>query len=121
MARVTSSSVAAGATLNQDVQLGGNEWLTVIAVVGTSGNAAGAAGDVSVNVLPYLDDAAPGSSTGTLSPLTLGTADTVAATLSSSRAYILARYRVAGLRRVQIQAKNNNAGAKPVEINFDLG
>src|SRR6184192_908482 len=99
MGRVASASVNAAATLNQDLRTGAEEWLTVIAVVGTAANAATAAGDAVVNVLPYLDDATSGvqGASPSLAPLPLTPADTVAAVLSSSRAYILARYRIAGL------------------------
>jgi hypothetical protein len=123
MGRVANASVATGATLNQDLDTGAEEWLTVIAVVGTAANAAGAAGDVSVNVLPYLDDSVSGlqGAAKTLAPLNLPTADSIAAVLSSSRAYVLARYRISGISKVQIQAKNNNAGSKPVEINYTTG
>lgn len=119
MAKVSSNSVAAGSTLNQDVYTGASEWLTVIGIVGTAANAAGAAADVSVAVQPYLDDAGDTNTPGpTLAPLPLGAVDTVAAVLSSSRAWTLSRFRVAGLRKVQIQVKNANAAAKPVEIDF---
>lgn len=122
MGRVANTNIAgAGGTLNQDLDTGAEEWLTVIAVVGSAANAASAAGDVSVNVLPYLDDATGPLGARTLSPLNLPTADAVAAVLSSSRAYILGRFRISGLSKVQIQAKNNNAAAKPVEINYFTG
>jgi len=125
MGRATSASVATGATLNQDLDTGASEWLTVIAIVGTAASAAGAAGDVSVSVLPYLDDAVSGvpGAARTLAPLPLPTvADgTVAAVLSAPRAYVMARYHVAGLQKVQIQAKNNNAASKPVEVDYATG
>lgn len=117
MAKVVSSSnIASGATLNQDVVLGASEWLTVIAIVGPT---ATAAADVSVNVQPYTDESS--TVAPVLAPLNLPTADAVAAVLSASRAYIFARYRVAGIRKVQIQAKNANVGALPVEIDFQIG
>ena len=125
MGRQTSNSINASATLNADLDTGASEWLTVIAVLGNAGNAAGAAGDISVSVLPYLDDAISGAqgATRTLAPLPLPTvADgVVAAVLSAPRAYVMARYHVAGLSKVQIQAKNNNIAAKPVEIDYNLG
>lgn len=122
MARVANATVLTTATLNQDVAVGGTEWLTVIAIVGTAAAAAGAAGDVSVSVLPYLDDQVAGTGPSLVpTTLALPTTESVAAVLAASRAYVFIRVRVAGLSRVQIQAKNNNAATKPVEINFGLG
>jgi hypothetical protein len=129
MARKSSgvAGVATTATLNQDVFVGGTEYLTVIGVVGSVANAAGAAGDVSVQVFPYLDDLQSdliSPTNGTLESLTalpLTAVDTVAAVLAGSRAQILSRYRVTGIRRVQIQVKNNNVATKPVEIDFNTG
>jgi hypothetical protein len=112
--------VNAAAFLNQDVQLGGSEFLTITAVVGTAASAATAAGDVVLTVAPYLDDATPAAPVGSVSPLPLPTLESAAAVLVASRAYVFARYRVAGINRVQIQVKNNNAAAKPVEANFDI-
>lgn len=122
MARKASTvDIAAGASLTQDVQLGGTEFLTVTALVGSAGNAAGAAGDVSVTVSPYLDDATPATPLGSVSPLPLPVLESAAAVLVASRAVIFARYRVSGISRVQIAVKNNNVAAKPAEANFDLG
>jgi hypothetical protein len=119
MARVASASVNAGATLNQDVNVGGSEFLTVLVQVGNSGSAAGAAGDSSVTVQQYVDPAS--GQTPVLAPINIPTLETSAAVLVGSTAYVWARYRVSGISRVQIQAKNNNAAAKPVEIDYDLG
>jgi hypothetical protein len=119
MAKASNASVATGATLNQDVVVGGSEWLSVIGIIGTAANAAGVAGDVSIAVLPYLDhDVNP-----TLVPATLGlpTTDSAAAVLASSRAWVFARYRVAGIRKVQIRVMNNNVASKPAEADFSLG
>jgi hypothetical protein len=121
MARTASASVGTGATLNQDVEIGGAEYLNVIGITGTAANAASANGDISIVVLPYMDDAV-GSGLPTLGPTTLNlpVLDVGPNVLVSSRAWIQSRFRVAGIQRVQIQAKNNNAGAKPVEINFGI-
>lgn len=132
MANKTASQ-ATGTTLLQDVNVSGVEFLTILALAGPT---ATAAGDITLVVQPYRDDKAdattyPGStgpSSGTstsagptLAPIALPTLESTAAVLVSNIAYVFARYRVAGLHRVQIQAKNNNAGTLPVEIDFDLG
>lgn len=121
MARVTSASVAPSGTLTQDVATGGSEFLTVTALVGTVAAAAGAAGDVTLTVSPYLDDATPAVPTGSVSALPLPSVESAAAVLVASRAVVFARYRVSGINRVQIAVKNNNVAAKPAEANFDLG
>jgi hypothetical protein len=132
MARVTGSQTT-GTTLTQDVRCGGSEFLSVLALAGPT---ATAAGDITLVVQPYRDDLAdkttyPGStgpssgtSTGagpTLAPIALPVLETTAAVLVGNVAYVYARYRVAGLHSVQIQAKNNNVGTLPVEIDYDLG
>jgi hypothetical protein len=133
MAQVKNAAVLTTALLTQDVVVGGSEFLTVLALAGPT---ATAAGDISVTLQQYRDDKAdpvtyPGStgpssgtSTGsgpTIAPINVPTLETSAAVLVSNVAYVWARYRVAGLHRVQIQAKNNNVGTLPVEIDFDLG
>jgi hypothetical protein len=134
MARTVSvGNQGAGTTLTQDVRVGGSEFLSVLVLVGPT---ATAAGDAVLTVQPYRDDLAdkttyPGStgpssgtSTGTgptLAPITLPTLENAAAVLVSNIAYVWARYRVAGLHTVQIQAKNNNVAGLPVEIDYDLG
>lgn len=120
MARKASPSVAAGGLLTQDVGVGGIEYLTVLAQVGNAGSAAGAAADASVAVQQYVDSGNP-DGLPVLAPINLPTLESTAAVLVGSTAYVWARYRVAGINKVQIQAKNNNAAAKPVEIDFDLG
>ena len=130
---LTKASQTTGTTLTQDVAVGGSEYLSVLALAGPT---AGAAGDITLAVQPYRDDkpdpvtypGATGPSSGTtmgagptLAPISLPTLDSAAAVLVSGVAYVWARYRVAGLHRVQIQAKNNNAGTLPVEIDYDLG
>jgi len=120
MARVSNSSVAAGTALTQDIQLGGSEWLAVVGVVGNAANAATAAGDVIIWAQPYLDDAV-NNNLPTLADITMFPDATNVAVLANSRAQHLVRFRVAGLRKVRIFVKNNNAAAKPVEANYDLG
>jgi hypothetical protein len=122
MARAVNAAVLTTASLTQDVVTAGKEWLAVTGIVGTAGSPAGAAGDVSMVVLAYMDDATPAAPLGTLVPVTvpLPATDSIAAVLASSRAWIFQRIRVAGIRMVQIQVKNNNAATKPVEANFDL-
>jgi hypothetical protein len=134
MALVKSNgNQAAGTALNQYVNVSGSEYLSVLVLVGPT---ATAAGDAVLTVQPYRDNAADpstypgatGPSTGTstsagptLAPITLPTLENAAAVLVSNVAYIWARYRVAGLHAVQIQAKNNNVAGLPVEIDYDLG
>lgn len=119
MAKTTSASVNAGSTLTQDVNTGGSEFLTVIAQVGNAGNAAGAAGDVVLTVQAYVDGDT--KTPFVLAPINVPTLESTAAVLVGSTAYVFQRYRVSGLAKVQLQAKNNNVAAKPVEIDFDLG
>ena len=116
MAKVLSpSTVASGALFTHDLPIGGVEWLTIIGAV----LAAGAAADVSTNVVPYTDDAdaSPGLLTGLLLPVD----STAAAVLTNGVAYIMNRYKVSGIRKVQIQVKNNNVAAKSVELDYFTG
>lgn len=124
MARKASAAgadIAAAGSLTQDVALGGSEFLTVIGVVGSAGNAAGASGDVVISVQPYLDDEKSDSSGGTLADVLLPALETGTAVLANSAAQQFMRFRVSGLRKVRINVKNNNIAAKPVIANFDLG
>lgn len=136
MARVTAASQGAGTTFTQYVNVSGTEYLSVLVLVGSVASAATAAGDAILTLQPFRDTAGDpstypggtGPSTGTstsagpaLAPITLPVLESAAAVLVSSVAYVWARYRVAGLHAVQIQAKNNNVAALPVEINYDLG
>lgn len=118
MARKQSTgTIGAGATLTQDVVVGGSQFLTVIGIIGPT---ATAAGDVSVQVFPFLDDPNGAGLEQTVTDLPLPTVDAVAAILASSKAQILGRYRVSGIRRVRISLKNNNVGALPGEIDFGI-
>jgi hypothetical protein len=47
--------------------------------------------------------------------------DTGVAVLANSRAQQIVRFRVAGIRKVRIFVKNNNAATKPVEADYHLG
>lgn len=109
--------------MTQDVAVGETENLVVTAVVGNASNAAGAAGDVSIQVFPILDDAVQltPDAPATVIPIAITASDTGAAVLSANRAYTWGRFKVGGFYRVQIQVKNNNASAKPVEISYQLG
>ena len=135
MALVKSAgNIAQNAFFNQDVVVGGSEYLTILAVVGPT---ATALGDVAVQLQQYRDDKAdpvtyPGSTgpssgttTGagpTLAPINIPTLEAQATNvLSGGLAYAWVRYRVAGLHRVQIQVQQKNVSALPVEIDFDLG
>lgn len=121
MSRVVGS-IATGSSLTVDMPVGGNEWLTVIGVVGTAASPAALAGDVAVTVQPFLQDASTGApDNSTLSDLVLAPIDTVAAVFANNRAQTLSRFRVAGLTRVRIFVKNNNAATKPVEADLNLG
>jgi hypothetical protein len=120
MARAVSTGIATGASLTEDVALGGVEWLTVIGVVGNAASAAGASGDVGITVQPYLEDAV-GTATPTLADVLVPATDTGVAVLANSRAQQIVRFRVAGIRKVRIFVKNNNAATKPVEADYHLG
>jgi hypothetical protein len=114
MARKASAAgadIAAGASLTQDVNVGGSELLTVTGLVGSAASAAGAAGDVVVTVQPYMDDEKSDASGGTLSDALVPALETGAAVLASSKAQQVVRFRVAGFRKVRINVKNNNAGS----------
>jgi hypothetical protein len=124
MARKASAAgadIAAGASLTQVVAVGGSEFLTVLGVVGAAGNAASASGDVVVSVQPFMDDEKSDSSGGTLSDALIPALETGTAVLANNAAQQFMRFRVTGLRKVQISVKNNNVAAKPVIANFDLG
>lgn len=115
-----SNLAAAGGTLTQDVYTGASEWLLVIGILGPT---AAAAGDVSVSVQPYLDDHGDTNNPGpTLSDIPLGTdASSVAAVLANNKAQVLSRFRVAGLRKVRVTLKNNNATtALPGQLDFQM-
>jgi hypothetical protein len=115
LAKKVTASVAAGATVTQDVLLGATETLTVIAAVGPT---ATASGDVVVTVQPYTDE--DRGSPSVLAPMALNAFDAVGPTLVAGQAWKLSQFKVAGYRRVQIQVKNNNVGALPVEFTFQL-
>jgi hypothetical protein len=121
MAQKVSASVNAGATLTQDVAVGGSEFLVVTGRVGNAGSAATAAGDVVISVQPYMDDEKSDSSGGTLSDALAPALETGTAVLANSTAQQVVRYRVSGWRKVQVVVKNNNAAAKPVTIDFGIG
>jgi hypothetical protein len=118
MARVAQASVATGVSLNQDVVVGGVDYLTILAIAGSAGTPAAAAGDITIVVHPYTDDAA---NPAAVNPVSLPVLDTSNNLLQGGQASLLNRFRVTGLHKVQIVARNNNAGSLPVEINFDLG
>lgn len=115
MARKTGSQ-ATTTTLTQDVKLAGSEFLTVLAQAGPT---ATAAGDITLTVQQYVDAANTGDPV--LAPINIPTLETSAAVLVGGIAYVWARFRVSGISKAQIQAKNNNVGTLPVEIDFDLG
>jgi hypothetical protein len=69
-------------------------------------------------VLPYDDN--PQASGTVLAPIPLPAISSAAGVLSGGKAYQLSTYLVAGLAKVQVQAKNNNAGALPVAITYDF-
>jgi hypothetical protein len=115
MARTAFVSVAGGGgTGTQDVTTGGSEFLTVIGVIGPT---ATALADVGVTVQPYLDD----KDSPTLSDALVPAVETGTGILANNKAQIVMRWRVSGIRKVRIFLKNNNVGALPGEIDFDLG
>jgi len=114
-----SNIAAAGGTMTQDVVVGGSEFLTVI---GTLGPTAAAAGDVSISVQPYLDNPNGADQGQTLSDATVPALETGTAVLANSKAQQVVRFRVSGMRKVQVVLKNNNATtALPGRVDFDLG
>lgn len=133
---IKTGSQATTTSLVQDVNVGGVEFLSVLALAGSAGTPAAAGGDITVIVQPYREDKpdpttypgsvgpSSGTNTGagpTLAPIPLPVLESTAAVLVAGVALVFARYRVAGLHRVQIKATNNNAGTLPVEIDFDTG
>lgn len=119
MAYKSSTSVAAAGSLTQDINVHGGTYLAVTAQAGPT---ATAAADVSITVFPY-DDNPGGGSGGTASAIAPIQVPLAAAqpanTLVSNIAYATAIYLIAGYTKVQIQVKNNNAGALPVAFSFD--
>lgn len=116
MAYASNAAVAPAGTLNQDVTVHGGTYLAVTAVAGPT---ATALGDVSVAVFPYDDNPATGGVA--LAPIQVPLAAAQPTnTLVANKAYATAVYFIAGYTKVQIQVKNNNAGALPVAISFDF-
>lgn len=120
-ASAVGADIAAGASLTQDVAVGGSEFLTVLGIVGSATNAAGASGDVVISVQPFMDDEKSDATGGTLSDAVMPALESGTAVLANSMAQQIVRYRVTGFRKVRISIKNNNAAAKPAIAIFDLG
>lgn len=120
MAYNSVASLSAGQVSVQDLDVSGGTYLAVTAVAGPT---ASAAADVSIQVFPY-DDNPTGGQGGTnraLVPIPLPVAVTSPAnTLVSSKANATAVFFVGGYTKVQIQVKNNNAGALPVAYSYDF-
>jgi hypothetical protein len=91
MARKTSSSIAGGGTLTQDVVTGGSEFLTVIGVIGAT---ATASGDVVISAQPMLDNPDGSDQNQTLADVLLPTLETGTAVLTNNKAQQIVRYRV---------------------------
>lgn len=94
-------SVNAGASVVQDANTSGADELTV--EVDQNGSAVG---DVVVTVFPYEADGL------TLMPVPLPTIQTITNVATGGKVYAVQRFDVTAFERVQVQIKNNNAGAQ---------
>jgi len=101
------ASLGAGAQQVFDASVGASDFITV---EGSAGPGATAAGDLSVQVFPYMADGVTISGT----PLPAVAATGYAGTLSGGYSQLLQKYDVAGVDMVRVIFKNNNAGALPV-------
>ena len=95
------TSVGAGVTVTEDVNVAGNTELVVMADMNGA-----VAGDLVPTVLPYEADNV------TLMPLPLTPITAQGPTFASGKVYYQGRFDVDAVERVQIQIKNNNAGAQ---------
>lgn len=120
-ANAVSESVAAGGTLEQDVNVAAEDFLTVIGDVGPG---ASAAGDVSVVAIPYLSDSDSDFGGGpTLADSSMALVqDTevpgVAAALANGHARVMVRLRVMGFEKVRLVLTNHHASALPARLDF---
>jgi hypothetical protein len=117
LAVVSNASVASGSTLNQDVDTAQASQLSVLGVVGPT---ATAAGDVSIAVFPYRESATGVSTAPVLGIAAIPALAAGAAVLGGNLAELAQSFNVAGYAKVQIQVKNNNVGALPVEIDYGI-
>lgn len=103
-----NQSIGAGATITMDAPVGGADWVTLEASM-----SAGAAGDLTVSCMPY-------DQFGNLMPTTLPpvTGTGYAGTLTGAKTYLLQKYDVQGIDKVQFQIKNNNAAAQQLSANW---
>jgi hypothetical protein len=100
--------IGAGATITMDAPVGGADWVTLEAsMTGT------AAGDLTVTCMPYD---AYGNLMGTPLPAVINTG--YAGTLVGAKTYLVQKYDVQGIDKVQFQIKNNNAGAQTLNANW---
>lgn len=121
---LSSGNLAAnGGQLKQDVTVSGEDFLTVIGDIGPT---AAAAGDVQVQVVPYLSDleSTDHGNGPTLADVSLALAQStndpgVAAVLAGNHARVMVRMRVTGIDKVQIILTNKNATtALPGRLDF---
>jgi hypothetical protein len=100
---------AAGGVINMDAPVGGAETLTVMADMSGA-----AAGDLGISVFPYEADGV------TIQPVSLLPMANVGypPTLAAPRVVSEEEYDVRGIDKVQIQAKNNNAGAQSINLSW---
>lgn len=101
--RVTNLSLGTGVTTTMDVPCGGTDFVTVEADMNGAAN-----GDLTISVFPYEADGV------TLMPTALPAVTGVgyAPTFVTSKVTAVQQYNVQGIDKVQVQAKNNNAGTQ---------
>jgi hypothetical protein len=101
--RITNLAVATGVTTTMDIPCGGTDFVTVEADL-----TAAAAGDLTMLVFPYEADGLTLMST----PLPAVAGVGFVPTLVAGHSQAVQQYNVQGIDKVQLQAKNNNAGGE---------
>ncbi len=103
--KIQGQAINAAATVTMDVPCGGTDFVTVEADM-----TAAATGDMVVTVVAYEADGV------TLQPTPLPAVAGVGyvSTLSGGHDYFIQQYNVQGIDKVQVQLKNNNAGAQTI-------
>lgn len=115
---LTSASISAGGSINQDQSVKGSEWLTIIGQVGSAGTPATAAGDANPFVKFFLED---GTTVLAGSGTAMPTDDTTTASLTNGVAVKVSRYRLKGIAKVRISLQNNNVAALPGQLDYFIG
>ena len=116
--KILDQSVPTATTVTANVDVSGYREMTVIwRLMATT-----TPGDLTLNdAIPYVEDPAGTDVLITGTPLPPPAADAVVAPVSDgSNVVAIKRYRVAGLKTVQIRGRNNNAGSKTLKMYVHL-